>query len=158
MTRVPFLLVSVLAGCLSEGPAAGPPVADPGLPPQDSEPRHEIHDLATGIDRTWWFHVASPGGPDAVVRFALEGPVGTPRSTGSVCLAYELDLVHGDGARRASTGRRGNCGEALAVSIEAGSGGVLYELRGADVLPGTYRFDASGGPQAGSLVVDLAAR
>lgn len=158
MTRaLPCLLALVLAGCLSEGtPAAEPPAADNAVPPQDSEPRHEVHDLTSGIQRTWWFHVASPGGPAAVLRFALEGPETGPPA-GGVCLTYALEQ-HVDGGVRETKGERGDCANGLTVSVEPGLGEILFELRGADVRPGTYRFDANGGPQAGSLAVDLAAR
>lgn len=156
---LPCLLALALAGCLSTGqsPATERPVPGASAPPQDSQPRHEVHDLTAGIQRTWWFHVASPGGPDAVVRFALSGPGGTGPHVGDLCLTYDLELMV-EGGVRETQGQRGDCGGAGSVSVEGNLGEVLYELRGSDVLPGTYRFDASGGPQAGSLAVDLAAR
>ena len=102
-------------------------------------------------------HVAAPGGPDAVLRFERRGAEAAESVTGGVCLAFEYEVV-AEGGTQETTGQRGDCANGVAVSVEPGLGEVLFELRGADVRPGSYRFDASGGPQAGTLVVDLAAR
>lgn len=154
LTWVAFCVL--LAGCSApQGPATtidGPPTWT------DSEPFQATYDLSMGIDQVWLLEVADPAGDSGTARFTLAGPMGAPIRIPDLCFEYSYEQLAASGLREVQ-GRNGNCDGTLSVAPEASvEGEILFELSGAELLPGAYSFRVTGGVQAASLTVELVAR
>lgn len=156
MTRT-FVAITalLLSGCSASDGAS----TDQQLPPlTDSDPVRSTHDLAAGIDQSWHFTVGEPAAGTGRLSFTLLGPSGAPARMDALCFEFSYEQRTSTGTHDVE-GRRGSCGGGLSASPElALEGAVVFRLAGAEVLPGTYSFHATGGPQLASLSVELVAR
>lgn len=149
-------LCVLLAGCASSPSSL--PTPEETTTWTDSPPVQEGYDLSGGIDESWTFQVANPGGAHGVLRFVLSGPSGAPPKLADVCFEFSYTQLTPDGPRSAE-GEQGVCGGALSVAPEASAEGeILFQKVGADLLPGSYSFHATGGMQVASLAVEFVPR
>lgn len=157
MTRTLLAITALLlAGC--SAPATDLPANLAVAALTDSEPVRSTYDLSAGIDRSWHFTVGEPATDSGRLTFSLFGPSGAPARMDALCLEYAYEQ-HTPTGLRETEGSRGTCGSGAFVSPElALEGDAVFLLEGAEVLPGTYSFQAAGGPQLASLVVELVAR